>query len=33
MLDYVEGSEEQEEFAEQIIASVVDEPQFSSDFL
>ena len=27
------GSEEQEEFAEQIIASVADEPQFSSDFL
>jgi hypothetical protein len=29
----VNGSEEQEAFAEQIIASVVDEPQFSSDFL
>lgn len=29
----VKGSEEQEEFAEQIIASVADEPQFSSDFL
>jgi hypothetical protein len=29
----VEGSEEQEEFAEQIIASVADEPQFNSDFL
>jgi hypothetical protein len=29
----VNGSEEQEEFAEQIIASVVEEPQFSSDFL
>jgi hypothetical protein len=29
----VNGSEEQEEFAEQIIASVSDEPQFSSDFL
>ena len=29
----VEGNEEQEEFAEQIIASVADEPQFNSDFL
>jgi hypothetical protein len=29
----VNGSEEQEEFAEQIINSVADEPQFSSDFL
>ena len=29
----VNGSEEQEEFAEQIIASVADEPQFTSDFL
>jgi hypothetical protein len=29
----VEGSEEQEEFAEQIIASVAAEPQFNSDFL
>ncbi len=29
----VNGSEEQEEFAEQILASVADEPQFSSDFL
>jgi hypothetical protein len=29
----VNGSEEQEEFAEQIIASVADEPQFNSDFL
>jgi hypothetical protein len=29
----VNGSEEQEEFAEQIIASVADEPLFSSDFL
>ena len=29
----VTGEEEQEEFAEQIIASVADEPLFSSDFL
>jgi hypothetical protein len=29
----VNGSEEQEEFAEQIITSVADEPKFSSDFL
>jgi hypothetical protein len=29
----VTGEEEQEEFAEQIIASVADEPPFSSDFL
>ena len=29
----VNGSEEQEEFAEHIIASVANEPQFSSDFL
>jgi hypothetical protein len=29
----VNGSEEQEEFAEQIITSVADEPQFNSDFL
>jgi hypothetical protein len=29
----VTGEEEQEEFAEQIIASVSDEPPFSSDFL
>jgi hypothetical protein len=29
----VNGNEEQEEFAEQIIASVANEPQFSSDFL
>jgi hypothetical protein len=29
----VNGSEEQEEFAKQIITSVADEPQFSSDFL
>jgi len=29
----VNGEEEQEEFAEQIIASVADEPPFSQDFL